>query len=187
MAKIFLTSDLHFCHDRPFIWGCRGFESITQMNEQIIERYNSIVSNEDTVYILGDLVLSDIEAGIKYVQRLNGQIHLILGNHDGTKKQKYYKEFCPNIISMSYAEMIKYKKYHFYLSHYPTFVGNYDDKTPKQMILNLYGHTHQETNFFENNFQMYHVGVDSHSCYPIEIESIIDEIKTKYQEKTSEL
>ena len=44
------------------------------------------------------------------------------------------------------------------------------------MTLNLYGHTHQTTNFYEGRPYMYHVGVDSHYCTPVLIDDIIDEM-----------
>lgn len=56
-GKIFLTSDLHFLHDREFIWKARGFNSVDEMNEETIRRFNEVVNPEDTVYILGDIAL----------------------------------------------------------------------------------------------------------------------------------
>ena len=47
------------------------------------------------------------------------------------------------------------------------------------MIINLYGHTHQKSNFYMDNPTMYHVGVDSHNCYPVEINDIITDIKNQ--------
>ena len=60
MSNIFFTSDLHFCHDREFIWGSRGFSSCDEMNNTIIERWNNTVTDYDIVYVLGDLMLGDI-------------------------------------------------------------------------------------------------------------------------------
>ena len=51
MSKIFICSDLHFNHDREFIWGSRGFHSVEEMNEAIIERHNSKVNPEDDGFI----------------------------------------------------------------------------------------------------------------------------------------
>lgn len=53
MSKIFLTSDLHFNHDREFIYGPRGFKSVEEMNEALIKNWNGTVTNEDDVYVLG--------------------------------------------------------------------------------------------------------------------------------------
>ena len=56
MANIWLTSDWHFNHDKEFVWKARGFESVHEMNQAIIERHNSKVEDEDDVYVLGDLI-----------------------------------------------------------------------------------------------------------------------------------
>ena len=58
MGKIYLTSDLHIGHDREFIWKIRGFNSIQEMNDAYVERWNSIITDEDDVYILGGIIES---------------------------------------------------------------------------------------------------------------------------------
>lgn len=50
------------------------------------------------------------------------------------------------------------------------------------MTLNLFDHTHQKDNFYEDNFFMYHVGIDSHNCYPVSLDTVIEDIKNKYEE-----
>lgn len=57
MSKIYVTSDLHFGHDREFIWKVRGYDSIDSMNIDLVSKWNSIVTNEDDIYVLGDLML----------------------------------------------------------------------------------------------------------------------------------
>ena len=54
---IYFTSDLHFYHDKDFIWQARGFKSIDEMNAEIVRRWNKIITADDYVYILGDLTL----------------------------------------------------------------------------------------------------------------------------------
>ena len=54
MGKIFLTSDLHFGHDREFVWKVRGYNSVEEMNEAQVRKWNETVSENDSVYILGD-------------------------------------------------------------------------------------------------------------------------------------
>jgi calcineurin-like phosphoesterase family protein len=181
MSKIWLTSDWHFGHDKEFIWKVRGYNSIQEMNEGIIAKHNSLVEPDDIVYCLGDCVLGDIN-NVNYIAELNGQIKIIRGNHDTDRRVETYK-ILPNIEYIGWAEMIKYQGYHFYLSHYPTLTSNMDEGTPlKARVLNLYGHTHQNTNFYNENPLMYHVGMDSHNCYPISLDSIIEEIKEKTNE-----
>ena len=79
--------------------------------------------------------------------------------------------------------MLKYHKWRFYLSHYPTIVNNFDDETkPWQKLVCLFGHTHQTENFYNNNLFLYHVGVDSHNCYPVSIDQVVEDIKAKFLE-----
>ena len=79
---IYITSDLHFNHDKSFIYQPRGFSSVEEMNNQIIKNWNEIITGNDEVYILGDLMLGDTDKGIELFNQLNGIKHLIKGNHD---------------------------------------------------------------------------------------------------------
>lgn len=183
---IYFTSDLHLGHDQEFIWGARGFNSVTEMNEKIITRWNSRITKDDDVYVLGDLVMGGVE-NVELLKQLNGKIHIIYGNHDGPKKREAYAKL-ENVVECGWANMIKYKKYNFYLSHYPTITDNEDIVeivSPKECVINLFGHTHQFDDFYDTNdgynFRMYHVGVDSHDCFPVPIDEVIEEIKMVFQ------
>ena len=191
MSKIFVCSDLHFNHDRQFVWGVRGFSSVEEMNEAIIERHNSKVSPEDEVYICGDLCLGgggeEVAAkNMALIERLNGRIHVILGNHDTPARIEMYA-MCENVEEIVYATMIHYRGYHFYLSHYPTLTANLEKESLKQCTINLFGHSHQKDNFYNDIPFMYHVGVDSHDCYPILLDDAIEEMKNKVKECKEQL
>lgn len=180
---IYLTSDLHFGHNREFIYGPRGFDNVHDQDEAIIERWNSIVTPEDEVYILGDLMLNDNAHGIECLKRLNGHKNFIRGNHDtDTRVELYMDEQGADIAFCGDAFRLKYRGYHFMMTHYPTLTGNLEKESLKQMTLNLYGHTHQKTNFYEDRPYMYHVGVDSHDCYPVSLDQIIEEMNAKVEE-----
>ena len=176
--KIWFTSDSHFSHNKEFLYGTRGFNTVEEMNTEIIKRWNAKVAPNDIVYHLGDIFLSDTETGLSAFKQLNGQFHIIRGNHDTDAKVELLKK-CPNIIDIQWATMIKYKKIMFFLSHCPSITRTLDDSENKQGIINLYGHTHQTTNFYNDNPYMYHVGMDSHNLEPVELDKIIDEIKIK--------
>lgn len=183
---IFLTSDLHIGHNKDFIVQARGFKTVEEMNAEIIRRWNERVYPDDDVYVLGDLTLGDVEKGIRLIAKLNGYLHIICGNHDTDKKVERYLEL-PNIVSVEYATIFKYKKAIFWLSHYPTITANYDDDKPwAQHLVNLFGHTHQEQPFYNNNPYMYNVGMDAHKCTPISIEEIIADIRKKKEELNNE-
>ena len=178
---IWLTSDWHFGHDREFIWKARGFASVEDMNEHIIAVHNAVVKPDDDVYVLGDLMLGDSEKGIECIKRLNGKLHIVWGNHDTDSRKAKYSAL-PSVVESGHVIVLKYKKHHFYMSHYPTLTGNLEKESLTQMTLNLFGHTHQKTNFHMDMPFMYHVGVDSHKCFPVNLDNIIEEMHEKVKE-----
>lgn len=183
---IYLTSDLHFCHDKPFLYTPRGFTNIDDHDKTIIRNWNSIVTDEDEVYILGDLMLNNNEKGLEYIKQLKGKIHIIIGNHDTNARIALYKTLA-NIVEVVYATRIKYKDREFYLSHYPTYTSAGEmPKEPKKVLYNLYGHTHQQTNFFNDMFFIYHVGLDSHNNCPISLDQVIEDCHAKFHGQLSE-
>lgn len=183
---VYFTSDLHFCHDKDFVWQVRGFESIDEMNAEIVRKWNELVYPDDDVYVLGDLTLGNVEEGLKLIAKLNGYLHIIRGNHDTDTKANRYLEL-PNVVSVEFATVYKYKKAIFWLSHYPTITANYDDDKPwAKHLVCLFGHTHQEQPFYNDNPYMFNVGMDAHNCTPISIEKIIETIRNKKQELNNE-
>ena len=181
MGKIFVTSDLHFCHDREFIWGPRGFRSIFEMNETIIDNFNHVVTDDDDLYILGDLMLKDDVAGTKCMNHIPGRKHIILGNHDALNRQGRYPEI-RGFVDMKYADILKYKGYHFFMCHFPTLTGNLERESLKQVTCNLFGHTHSKEKFYQDIPFMYNVAVDAHNCYPISLDEVIEDMEAKVQE-----
>ena len=182
MKRIFLTSDLHLGHDREFLWGPRGFKSSKEHDEAIIANWNSVVGPDDMVYVLGDLMLGDNEWGCECVNRLNGHICLIRGNHDTDKRwYEIYPEKL-NIGNCGNAYLINYRKYHFYLSHFPTLTGNLEKESLHQCTLNLFGHTHSKEKFFEDRPYMYNVSLDANDNTPVLLDDIIERMKAKVQE-----
>ena len=177
MSKIFLTSDTHFGHDREFLWGPRGFTNSQEHDEAVIKNWNETVSPDDIVYHLGDLMLGDNAHGIECVKRLNGHIKLIRGNHDTDARWKLYGTL-PNIELIGWADVIKYKKYNFYLSHHPTLTSNLEKAPHLRMhLINLYGHTHQMGKFYQDMPYMFHVGLDSNNNRPILLDDAIELMK----------
>lgn len=185
--KIWFSSDLHFGHNKDFMYEPRGFHSIKEHDEIIIKNWNEIVKPEDKVYILGDLMLNDTDAGIEKVNQLNGRKVIILGNHDTPIRIERYREELNDIIDIMYAYQFKYNKHYLYLSHYPTITANYDDDKPwAKHLINLFGHTHQKEKFYNNNPYMYNVGLDANDNKPVSIDEILERIKEKKMEMDRE-
>ena len=179
---IYFSSDLHFGHNRDFLYDPRGYNNINDHDEDLIEKWNSIVNYDDEVYLLGDVMLNDNNYGLFCLRRLNGIIHIIRGNHDTDERLNLYNSLY-NVDVIGWSTMIKYQGLHFYLSHYPTFTSNFDYEKPlKAKVIGLFGHTHQQAEFFNDNPYMFHVGVDSNNGYPISIDEVIKKVKKKCEE-----
>lgn len=87
MGNVFITSDTHFGHANIIKYANRPFDSVEEMNEALVENWNSVVKQGDKVYHLGDVTMNSKSLDI--MSRLNGRKVLIKGNHD-TQKLKFY-------------------------------------------------------------------------------------------------
>lgn len=180
----YFTSDLHIGHNKDFLWGKRGFSSIEEHDTEILERWNNTVWPEDTVYILGDLCMSDNKYEWDRVYKnLNGKKFFIIGNHDSNNKIiRYENEY--NITNLGLSTIYKYNKRKiFLLSHYPTIVGNFKEE---KFFYNLSGHTHSTDPFQFMWGNVYNVALDAHNCTPVSIEQIIEDIKDYRQKQEGE-
>lgn len=179
---IFLTSDLHFGHDREFLWGPRGFQSSLEHDEAIIANWNSVVTPEDHVYVLGDLMLEDDVYGASCVRRLNGHLHLVRGNHDSDRRWKEIYPWLPNVVELcGWSTVIRYRKFMFHLSHWATATANYDDdKSLRSKLLSLSGHTHKKDKFHNETDLNYNVALDAHNNFPVSLDEVIEDLKARF-------
>ena len=189
MNKIWLSSDYHFQHDRAFIYEPRGFENVDKMNEIIITNHNNIVSDDDDVYLLGDLMLGGpdkMNTGLEMIRALNGRLHLVRGNHDTDKRWEAYSKL-PNVVEQQNAIYLNYRKYHFYMSHYPTITSNLEKESLHQCTINLYGHTHQKSKFYNDIPFMFCVCLDAHNNCLVNLDNAILDMKEEAQRCINEL
>ena len=180
---IYVTSDTHFCHNKPFIYEDRGFKSIEEMNDTIIENWNKLVKPDDTVIHLGDVMLNDNEQGIKCLESLNGKITIIIGNHDTNQRINLYKS-AKNVTNVEFGSRLNYKGYSFFCSHYPSICSNFDMDAPlKKQVINLCGHSHTVNHFADmdkDKGYIYHCELDAHNMYPVSIDTIIYNVNSFY-------
>jgi len=141
----FFTADLHFGHGNIIDFCDRPFENVEDMNRALISNWNSRVSNDDHVYIVGDLFFGGRDAAglneaIAIVKKLNGILHLIAGNHDFPylKNMEYHYLFA-DVDQLRY---LKHEGEDIFLCHYPMaewsgfFRGSW----------HIYGHIHNAKN-----------------------------------------
>lgn len=82
-------ADPHFNHANIIKYCGRPFASVDEMNEALIENYNSVVGVNDVVWCLGDFCFGPKENITKIMPRLNGKLRLVKGNHDRHKNKVY--------------------------------------------------------------------------------------------------
>ena len=179
MNKTFFISDTHFNHNKPFIYAARGFKTVEEMNEAIINNWNKVVGKDDFVFHLGDFSVGGAAEWTSLLDRLNGRIFLVLGNHDmNNVDQGFMKRF----EEVSMQMLISVGKQRIYLNHYPflCYGGAY------RGTWELFGHVHSgpcRSGLDASRLDMlfssqYDVGVDNNNFTPVsfeEVEKIIKE------------
>ena len=161
MSEIFFTSDTHFGHTNIIKYCNRPFKTVEEMDETLIERWNSRVGKKDTVYHLGDFMLCRNKYS-QYLERLNGKVILILGNHDHHFSKGKLNGFA-EVVDMLFLDKLEPQ---LFLCHYAMRVW----PNSHRGSINLHGHSHDMLTPAENQMD---VGVDSWSFYPVSIPEIL--------------
>lgn len=168
--KVWFISDLHLGHNQPFIYEKRGFDTIEEHNETLISNIKQCVKESDEFYILGDLTLGDLDAAAPYLRQIPGHVHVILGNHDTERRIEFYQSLGWDV---QFATVIRWNKYRFYLSHYPTDCANPGEDKLSLATLNLYGHTHQSETWVSARPFSFCVCPEATKNRPYEISNIV--------------
>lgn len=185
-TNIYFTSDTHFGHSKVIEYCDRPFKDVYEMNEKLIENWNSVVKPNDIVFHLGDLFFGGDKVFESFIHRLNGKKYLCLGNHDFKNfKEKYYQYF--EDVNEQYY--IKIDEQYIYLNHFPflTYGGILWDQPAWQ----LFGHIHSKNNISsEDNRVMktllpiqYDVGVDNNNYTPISYKDVKNIILNKLEKQ----
>jgi calcineurin-like phosphoesterase family protein len=100
-GKVFFISDTHFDHANIIRYCKRPFHSVSQMNEALVRNWNNVISDNDTVYVLGDVGYGRGHRSIDYwFGKLKGKIMFVRGNHDKGPVRK--AEEIPNGMLLTY-------------------------------------------------------------------------------------
>lgn len=156
------------------------------MDEEMIKRWNEKVPKDGVVYHLGDFGWRGFQYWRKIRNQLNGNIHLIIGNHDLKNGPKTQGNFLSLFESVSQQKRLLIEGRTVYLNHYPflCYGGVYRDK--KSLVYQLFGHVHSgnckkglDIPRLEMLFPtQYDVGVDNNDYAPIswaEVQKKIEE------------
>lgn len=190
--EVYFTSDTHFGHKNVIGYCSRPWKTVEEMDEALIENWNSVVKPHDCVYHLGDFAFAKRPRIKEIVAQLNGHKVLILGNHDLNRKEDFWREAGFEVVhklgygkSLPYQLSIDYVKgsrVPFYMCHYPLkhAMGDYDKRdylvphAPEDDERNkplVHGHVHEQWRLRPN---MVNVGVDVWNYKPVSLSKVIE-------------
>ena len=160
----YLTSDLHFNHKNVIKYNNRPFENIDEMNSTLIDNWNSVVRNKDTVYCLGDFAFGD---PIPIVKKLNGKIFFLIGDHDHSILK--HKDQLLSMGHKGFVDFLRIKEakqeislFHWCIRTWPkSHYGSY----------HAFGHSHGK---LEPIGKSWDVGVDNNNYKPLSIYEFFD-------------
>lgn len=176
MINTWFTSDTHFGHTNILEYEkeYRPFSSVEEMNETIIDRWNSVVRDTDIVWHLGDFCFG--KNNIRIAERLKGKKRLILGNHDAYSSRDYLEFFEKLFGAFFWKRCI--------LTHIPVHPNNLGSRA----FLNVHGHLHSnnvttvimedtpcETIINDENY--FNVSCEQNNLTPIHSDIIMERIK----------
>ena len=154
-----ITSDLHLGHEKAAIH--RGFTTIEEHDEFIIQEYNKQVRPIDTCWIVGDVVFQPSK-NIPMISRLNGIKHLVLGNHEHHNICRYIQYFHKIVAFCVYKEFV--------ISHIPIHSSQLDER---YHAVNLHGHIHShEIQFMHKDNRYFNVNCELHDYHPLYFDDI---------------
>ena len=164
--EIWLISDTHFNHKNMIEWrtGRPGFSSVEEMNQLMIDNWNSNIKQGDIVYHLGDVFMGSQDWFKSNWPRLNGRKRLIVGNHDDIKFLS-----CGGFFS-KVLMWRKFQEFGILLSHVPLDKGSLYNWKSDEYLHNVHGHTHR--NNHEDVDTYTNICVEQTNYKPINIEEV---------------
>lgn len=197
---IWFSADHHFGHANIIKFCKRPYFSVEEMDADLIENWNRVVDTDDTVYYLGDFTLGSFQRFKYYVGKLNGNISIVPGGHDGrwvdrardseVRSKTGKVDILPQLDYMVLP--IEGKKYPLMLvlCHYPLLSW----ERSHYGSIHLHGHTHGTIKVIDKSRDKQlppgqrrglrmDVGVDPMGYEPISLVEVCNELGVDYQKK----
>lgn len=165
------------------------------MNEMLVKNWNDTVAPNDTVFHLGDVALGPIRDSLEHIRRLNGDIRLVIGNHDrnfrlgkrsgGLEPEEWdaeYMDYGFYTVAESHNMMIG-GLHPVMLSHFPYDGDSHgEDRHAAARLLDegvplIHGHTHSTDDplsFSAKGTPQIHVGVDAWGYRPVSEAEVLE-------------
>ena len=181
------TADLHIGHRNIITYCNRPFTGVDEMNRALVDNWNEVVAEDDTVWVLGDFAMGKIDESLRYAARLNGYKILVAGNHDrcwfghgeradGWVDRYLHAGFDEIVQGTTEVEIAGHTVT---LCHFPFHGDSHDEdrfdefRPADEGQWLLHGHVHQT---WARNERMINVGVDVADLRPIYIGVIADQL-----------
>lgn len=192
-TRIFFTSDLHFGHRNAIRFCNRPCEDVKDMENKIIERWNGKITENDHVFVLGDLFWFGDSREVKRVlKRLQAKkIYIVPGNHDRYETLEKMTELdnrvvvLPLIVNLDVWNADQNTHHKFVLSHYPLMTWprrkSYQptDAFRAGDVYNLFGHVHSTEDWVSSDgacpyaWDQMDVGCDSNDLTPYSLAEVM--------------
>lgn len=161
---IFFTADIHLFHNAVLNLERRPFKDIYEMNDEIVRRWNQVVTKRDETYILGDVSFGGKDETIAVIKKLNGQKFLVVGNHDKLNaEQKALFGWVKDYYKLRYNGM------KFILFHYPIYSWEGKEKGS----IHLHGHVHTNSHHDIEIQNKVNIGMDLWNYTPVSLEEVL--------------
>ena len=168
--KTFFIADTHFGHGDIIEYEKRPFGSVDEMDREMITRWNSVVSDDDTVYVVGDFSFYDVSGDCAKTaaicSQLKGKKILIKGNHD-IHSEEYYRN-CGFAAAYDYPIILGG---FWIISHEPMYIN------ANMPYANIYGHVHSNEIYRDYSSRSFCACAERINYTPVEW----DEIKKRMQ------
>lgn len=168
MKNTFFTSDSHFRHKHILEFQPnRVFESVEEHDEALIDNWNNAVMPGDDIWFLGDFIFGNQTKALEYLNRLNGHIYFIIGNHD--KKIIRNINFQNQLSFLGdYYELKGFHKMPIVLFHYPMLSWN------RSFHNSYHFHGHSHGSLDNSGMRRKDVGIDTnYELRPWHIDELI--------------
>lgn len=163
MARIFLIADTHLGDDIIIKLENRPFKNSKEQTDSIVEKWNSVVNEDDIVYVVGDFLHIGCDSyHMEQAKKLNGKKYLVRGNHD-TETDEFYISECG--FAKVYDHPIIVDDFWIF-SHEPMYINKYFP------YANIFGHVHDNPSYATFSSRHYCICVERTGYTPITFDAV---------------
>jgi calcineurin-like phosphoesterase family protein len=180
--SVFFTSDTHWFHANIIGFSNRPFDDLSWMHSEMVRMWNAKVGPQDEVFHLGDVSFGNTADTLLLLNRLNGRMRYVPGNHD-SKPQRLLREGRDDVVLPPLYERTfqsgNVGTQKVVMCHFPLLTWN---KAAHGSWM-LHGHSHGSMDERNKTTRRLDVGVDGIAQYaPLSLEEVAAIMSTREYE-----